>query len=333
MADADWPFYVSAVVTGASFGYVIQRGGFCLMRALANLFLMGDATIARAYGLALLVAMAGVQTLSASGLVEIPIRPFHWMSNVIGGLLFGAGMVLAGGCSGSTWYRVGEGAVGAWIILLGFAMGATAVRLGSLSHARAALQAPTVAGVNGASLTVATALGVSPWLVIAALWVLGGVWLLRSQRHEVRSGKWPWHVTGAAVGLLIAAGWWASGFGERPAGITFTVNTGELLTYPLINFPERVNWNMVMLLAVPAGAFAAAWPSGDFRWKLPPGWSPVKIFSGGLLMGGSAILAEGCNITQGLTNGSTLAVGSLLTLAAIVTGGWLTLRTLYPSTA
>ena len=329
MPDSAWAFYVSAVIAGASFGYVIQRGGFCLMRALSNLFLMGDATIARAYALALLVAMLGVQALAASGLVEIPIRPFHWMSNLIGGLLFGAGMVLAGGCSGSTWYRVGEGAVGAWVILLGFAMGATAVRLGSLASVRGALQAPTVVAGGGASPTVATALGVSPWLVIAALWILGGIWLFRSRGRPAQHGQWPWHVTGAAVGVLIAAGWWASSFGERPTGITFAVNTGELLTYPLVGFPNRVNWSMIMLLAVPAGAFAAAWPAGDFRWKLPPGCSLVKIFAGGLLMGGSAILGEGCNITQGLTNGSTLAVGSLVTLAAILGGGWLTLRAMY----
>src|SRR5216683_3531282 len=180
MAEVEvaWPFYVSAEMTGAAFGYVIQRGGFCLMRALANLFLMGDATIARAYALALLVAMAAVQALSAAGLVEIPIRPFHWMSNSIGGLLFGAGMVLAGGCSGSTWYRVGEGAVGAWIILLGFALGATTVRLGILGPLRAALQAPTIGDVPP---TLATALGISPWLVIGALWIMGGLWLFRSR--------------------------------------------------------------------------------------------------------------------------------------------------------
>src|SRR6266540_5420856 len=121
MTDAVWIFYLSAAITGGAFGYVIQRGGFCLMRALSNLYLMGDATIARAYALALLVAMVGVQALATAGLVDFPVRPFHWMSNVTGGLIFGAGMVLAGGCSGSTWYRVGEGAVGAWIILLGFA--------------------------------------------------------------------------------------------------------------------------------------------------------------------------------------------------------------------
>ena len=330
MADAAWPFYVSSAITGAAFGYVIQRGGFCLMRALANLFLMGDASIARAYVLALLVAMACVQALSAAGLVEFPIRPFRWMSNGIGGLVFGVGMVLAGGCSGSTWYRVGEGAVGAWVILLGFAMGATTVRLGSLSPLRAALQVPTIT-IGDAPPTLATALGVSPWLVIAALWVVGGIWLARA-RGQPQHGKWPWHVTGAAVGVLIAAGWWASTVGERPVGLTFAVNTGELLTYPLVGFPNRVNWSMVMLVAVPVGAYAAAWPSGDFRWKLPPGWSLVKIFSGGLLMGGSAILAEGCNITQGLTNGATLALGSLVTLASMLLGGWLTLRALYGTT-
>src|SRR6202158_4896998 len=169
MADAAWPFYVSAVVAGAAFGYVIQRGGFCLMRALANLFLMGDVSIARAYVLALLVAMVGVQALAASGLVEFPIRPFHWMSNCIGGLAFGAGMVLAGGCSGSTWYRIGEGAVGAWVILLGFALGATTVRLGLLGPLRAALQAPAVT-VADAPPTFATALGISPWLLVGAVW-------------------------------------------------------------------------------------------------------------------------------------------------------------------
>ena len=148
------------------------------MRALSNLFLMGDTTIMRAYILALLVAMVGVQAISAAGLVDIPVRPFHWMSNITGGLVFGAGMVLAGGCSGSTWYRVGEGAVGAWVILLGFALGATTLRLGILGSLRATLQAPTIGDVPP---TLATVLGISPWLVILAVWIVGGLWLFRSR--------------------------------------------------------------------------------------------------------------------------------------------------------
>src|SRR5258708_28266995 len=112
MAEVVWPFSVPVVMTGAALGYVIQRGGFCLMRALANLFLMGDATIARAYALALLVAMAAVQALSAAGLVDIPIRPFHWMSNSIGGPLFRARLGFAAGLARSTRDPVGAG----WLV-------------------------------------------------------------------------------------------------------------------------------------------------------------------------------------------------------------------------
>src|SRR5262245_6274428 len=189
MTDAAWTLYFSAASTGGTFGYVSPRGGCWLVRALANLFLMGDGTLMRAYALALLVAMVGVQVLSASGLVEVPVRPFHWLSNVTGGLVFGAGMVLAGGCSGSTWYRVGEGAVGAVVILLGFALGATTVRLGALGPLRASLPAPALP-VNDASPTLATVLGISPWLVIALLWVVGALWIFRS-RGSAQPGTWP----------------------------------------------------------------------------------------------------------------------------------------------
>ncbi|HUG38516.1 MAG TPA: YeeE/YedE family protein [Candidatus Limnocylindrales bacterium] len=327
MDDLAWPMYVSAILTGFLIGYALQRGGFCLTRAVSNAVLMGDAAILRAYLLALIVAMIGVHVLLAAGLVEIPIRPFRWIANVAGGLLFGVGMILSGGCSGSTWYRTGEGAIGAWVVLLGFAIGATTVSVGILSPVRSALQAPTIT-VNGGPPTLHGMLGLSPWIVIAVLTIGVGVWLVRGG-GEPEHGKWPWPVTGIVVGALIAVGWWASTFGGRPVGITFAANTGQLFTYPLVGYPTRVNWSMAMLLGVPAGAWLAAWRAGEFRWKLPPGWSLVKIFGGGLLMGGAALLAEGCNINQGLTNAATLAVGSLVTFASMIAGAWLTLRLLY----
>src|SRR5262245_3130066 len=113
MDDLPWMLLASALPVGIAFGYILQRGGFCLTRALSNAMLMGDGNILRAYLLALLVAMVGVQVIETVGLVDIPLRPLRWLSNIVGGLLFGAGMILSGGCSGSTWYRVGEGAVGA----------------------------------------------------------------------------------------------------------------------------------------------------------------------------------------------------------------------------
>ncbi len=328
MDDLPWTLSLSALGTGLIFGYAIQRGGFCLTRALSNAVLMRDGNILRAYVLALLVAMVGVQLIETLALVDIPVRPLRWLSNIVGGLLFGVGIILSGGCSGSTWYRVGEGAIGAWVVLLGFALGATAAGVGILSPVRTLLQKPMVTVGDGGAPTLANIVGLSPWIVIAMIIVLGGIWLIRGQR-EPEHGKWPWPVTGAAVGVMITVGWWASAFGDRPVGITFAANTGHLLTYPLVGYPNRVTWSMLMALGVPIGAFVAAWTTDQFRWKLPAGWSLVKIFAGGLLMGAGALVAEGCNINQGLTNSATLALGSLLTLASMTAGACGTLWLLF----
>jgi len=335
MDDILWPFYLSALLTGFAFGYATQRGGFCLTRALSNWFIIGDTTIVRAYGLALMVAAVGVHLLLATGLVAIPIRPFHWLANLVGGLIFGVGMILSGGCSGSTWYRVGEGAVGAWVVLLGFAMGATATSIGVLAPLRRMLQTPDIT-LGGTSPTLYHALGtvfgvpdLSPWAVIVPLGIVAG-WALARGAREPEHNKWPWPLTGTVVGVLIALGWWTSSFGgETPTGITFAINTSHAFTYPLVGYPNRVTWSMVLLLGVPVGAFVGAWHSGEFGWKLPPGWSLVKIFAGGLLMGIGGILAEGCNITQGLTNSATLSMGSFTAFLAMGIGAWVAVRVLY----
>ena len=221
--------------------------------------------------------MVGVEVLEALALVDIPLRPLHWLSNIVGGLLFGVGMILSGGCSGSTWYRAGEGAIGAWVVLLGFAIGATTAGVGVLSPVRTLLQKPTLATADGGAPTLASLTGLPPWIVIAALALAGVVWLRRGPR-EPEHGKWPWPATGAAVGVMIAVGWWASAIGERPIGITFAANTGHLFTYPLVGYPNRVTWSMLMALGVPVGAFVAAWTTGQFGWKLPAPASLVKIF-------------------------------------------------------
>lgn len=327
MDDRQWPFVVSALLAGGAFGYVAQRGGFCLTRALSNLVLMGDATIARAYLLALVVAMIGVHALQTLGLVEIPIRPFRWLANVVGGAAFGVGMIVAGGCATSTWYRVGEGAIGAWMILVGFAMGATTANVGALTPLRRRLQESSFT-IDGAPPTLPALLGLPAWAVVAVLALAAGVLLARGPT-EGEHRKWRWWITGLLAGLLIAAGWWASTFGGTPTGLTFASNTGFLLTYPLVGYPTRLSWGMLMVIGVPIGALIGARSAGEFHWKLPPSSSVIKLFAGGVLMGASAVVADGCNVTQGLTNSATLALGSLTAFASMWIGGYAALWFLF----
>ena len=234
----------SALLAGLLFGYSAQRGGFCLTRALSNWVLMGDTAILRAYVLALLVAIVGVHVLEL-GLVEsIPVRPFRWLANLTGGFVFGIGMILGGGCAGSSWYRLGEGALGAWVVLVGFAMGASAASVGILQSVRTTLQTFEYA-IDDQPATLYAVLGVQPWLVIGVLVVVLGVWLVRNRPEEGEHGKWRWPVTGGAIGLVIVLGWYLSALGGTPTGITFAANTGHLLTYPLVGYPNRVTWGMV----------------------------------------------------------------------------------------
>jgi uncharacterized membrane protein YedE/YeeE len=326
--ESPLPVLGSALVAGLLFGYCAQRGGFCLTRALSNWVLMGDGAVLRAYVLALAVATVGTHLLGL-GLVEtIPVRPFRWLANVTGGLVFGVGMVVGGGCAGSSWYRLGEGALGAWVVLLGFAIGASATSVGVLRPMREALQA-FEHPVDGDAPTLGSLLGVGPWPVIAVLVAVAAVWLLRGRTDEPHPGKWPWAATGAAVGAVIVLGWYLSAAAGTPTGITFAANTGHALTYPLVGYPTRVTWGMALLPGVATGAALAAVRAGEFAWKPVPGFTAVKLFAGGLLMGVGALVADGCNITQGLTNAATLALGSLTAFAAMLLGGWLTLRALF----
>lgn len=332
------PMAASALVAGLAFGYAAQRGGFCLVRALSNLVLMGETSIARAYVLALVVAVVGTYALTVAGAhlpmlefgEQIPIRPFRWLANLVGGFVFGIGMVLSGGCSGSTWYRLGEGALGAWVVLFGFALGATATNVGLLAPVRQVLQEHdlTLGDQSPTIYSVGRLLGVPSWVVVAGVVVLAATWLVRGGAGPAHN-KWRWPVTGTIVGLVIVMGWFLSSFGGTPVGITFAENTGHVLTYPLVWFPNRVTWGMVLLLGVPLGSGLAAWRSGEFAWKVPPGFTGVQLFVGGLVMGIGAIIAQGCNITQGLTYSSTLAVGSLTAFAAMLVGGWVALWVMF----
>jgi uncharacterized protein len=314
----------TAALAGLAFGYCAQRGGFCLTRAVSNCALMGDASLLRAYALAFLVATIGTHLLPLGLVEEIPVRPFHWVASLAGGLVFGVGMIVAGGCAGSSWYRVGEGALGAWVVLAGFAVGATATTVGVLQPLRAALGRYETETAE----TLDRLLGWDPWLLIAVLALVLGAWLIRG-RGEPTSNKWPWPLTGVAVGVVIALGWYLSALGGTTTGITFASNTGHLLTYPLVGYPNRLTWGMILVTSVAVGAALAAWRSGEFAWKPVPPGTVGKLFAGGLTMGVGALIADGCNITQGLTNGATLALGSLVAFSAMLAGGWATLWALY----
>lgn len=116
---------------GISTGLILQRGRLCFAGAFRDLYLMRNGTVMRAVlvGMALLTPVFALIEAKA-----VPDPSFGAVANgahvvplglniVAGGLLFGIGMVVAGGCVSGTLYRIGEGYLASWASLGGILVG------------------------------------------------------------------------------------------------------------------------------------------------------------------------------------------------------------------
>jgi len=111
------------LVIGLLLGWISRYARFCSMGAIADWYASGDTARLRMWLLAIATAIAGTQALIALNLIESKdsfyIAPrVLWLSNIVGGLAFGFGMVLASGCGGRTLVRIGGGSLKALVVFL-----------------------------------------------------------------------------------------------------------------------------------------------------------------------------------------------------------------------
>ena len=117
MQESDLPGLTATVLWAAfglavAFGAIAQRTHFCTMGAVADIVNLGDWTRMRMWALAAGVAMIGFNAMVGLGWIEAANSIYAaptllWLSSLVGGLLFGFGMVLASGCGSKTLVRVG----------------------------------------------------------------------------------------------------------------------------------------------------------------------------------------------------------------------------------
>jgi hypothetical protein len=326
------------------------------MGAVADIVSVGDWTRMRMWALAIGVAMIGFNAMVGLGWVQAghslyagPRLP--WLSNLVGGLAFGVGMVLASGCGSKVLVRLGGGNLKSLVVLCVLAVAAYATLRGVLAVARvAALDAVAIdlpAGQDLPSLlahvagwqrsTLAVAIGGGLGLVLVG-WALA--------RPEGRSAEVL--LAGVGIGSAVVGTWWVSGrlgfVAEHPltleqAFVATNSRRMESLSFVapvaytmdwLILFSDAsrvLTLGIVSTLGVVAGSAAVALAEGSFRWEGFAGTEDTaNHVVGAVLMGAGGVTALGCTIGQGLSGVSTLALGSFLALAGILAGGWLGVR-------
>lgn len=336
------------------FGAVANKANFCTMGALSDVVNMGHWGRLRMWLLAVAVAVLGTTALAWSGQVDLARavvqRPvISWLSLLLGGLVFGVGMTLAGGCANKNLVRLGGGSLRSLVVLVFMGIASYMTLKGLFGQWRAGFLDPVAidlgaAGWKDAGLATAVArlTGADARAVLPV--VAGGVALallafaFADRRFRANATQW---VGGLLIGLCIVGGWYVSGhlgFGEHPEtmeNVYFATNsrTIESMSFvgPLAYGLEllmlwtdkslHLSFGIASVLGVVAGSAAMALATGRFRWE---GFADLadlrRQLAGALLMGFGGVTALGCTVGQGLTGLSTLAIGSFIAVAGIVAG-------------
>lgn len=316
------------LVLGVLFGAAAQRSRFCVVAAVSNLALMRDYRQLHAWLAALGVALIGTGLLEWSGWVPIAESTYrspalNWLGTVGGGLLFGYGSLLAGGCASRTLVRCAEGNLGSLATLLAFALAGMATLFGVLDPLRGWISGQALYLAAGDSSLAAIA-DLPQWLatLILALFCIGGILIPgRAREHPGLIGA------GALIGLAVVAGWWVTGvpgydeFAETPpASLAVAGPLARAAAWFTMNQASGTLFALLFIPGVLAGALASTLLSRSFRWIAPDGSRLGAYLGGGALMGVGAVLAGGCNIGQGITGLATVSAGSLLAVSGILGG-------------
>lgn len=333
---------LAALPIGLVFGAVVHRTNFCTMGAVSDIVLFGDWRRLRAWLLAIAVAMAGSQTLMAGGFIDLGQSIYLggrllWAGAIIGGILFGIGMVFAGGCGSRNLVRMGTGDLRALLVVLVLAISATMTLHGLTALPRVGLESVTAIdlgrqGFDSQALPylIAAALGGEAgswsWLFGLGLALAIAVFCLASAAFR---RSWRDITAGSLVGLMVVAGWWVTGvlafdeFDPQPlASLTFVAPVGDSLIYLMTFTGDRVSFGVSAVAGVILGAFAMALARGEFRLQ---GFADkadlLRSLAGAFLMGIGGVTALGCTVGQGITGLSTLSLGSFIAFAALIAGG------------
>ena len=131
----------AAFVVSVLFGVIAQRTHFCTMGAISDIVNMGDWTRMRMWAMAVGVASIGFYGMAAAGWID-PRQSFYtagrviWLSALVGGALFGFGMVLGSGCGSKTLVRIGGGSLKGVVVFLAMGVAAFMTLRGVFAVAR-----------------------------------------------------------------------------------------------------------------------------------------------------------------------------------------------------
>ncbi len=337
------PFGAMAALVGLVFGVVLglaaRLGDFCTLGALESAVFGKDQRRLRMWGIVLGVAILGTQLGAAAGLIDQEASIYHaiaWnpLASVVGGLMFGYGMAMAGNCGFGALVRFGGGDLRSLVVVVVMGIFGYIALSGPLAPLRIRLFPQEDAlGPQGIANDLQSVTGLP--VVVTAVLVAAGflIWALSHSglRRSVTMIAWGVAAGLAVVGMFAGTSWLAeASLGAVPVeGPSYTAPVGRTLIFLMTSTAGGVTFSVGSVLGLMLGAFAGSMIRGLFRWEACE--DPRELgrqVSGAALMGVGGVIAMGCSIGQGVSGIATLAWSGPVTLAAISLGAVVGLRQL-----
>src|SRR6056297_3197683 len=320
------------LLTGVIFGVAAQRSRFCLRAATVEFARgqMGDRVAV--WLLTFSTAVIWVQAAQILGLfraedARIMAIPGSWSGAVIGGLLFGVGMVLARGCSGRLLVLAATGNLRSVVAGLVFAVVAQMSLSGWLAPTRDSLAALWITS-GGQNMDLLATLGLPKMAGLMFGIVVAGIALAVSAHNRI--GVWRL-IFASGVGFAVAVGWVSTYalsqvvFDPVPVeSATFTGPSASTLMF-FLDHTAILEFDIGLVPGVFLGSFLASWLAGEFRFQgFEDEANMRRALTGAALMGFGGMLAGGCAIGNGVTGGSVFAGTAWLALLCMWIGAMMT---------
>ena len=340
---------IGGLIVGFLFGVLTHRTNFCTMGAVADVVSFGDWKRARAWVLAMAVAIVGAQTLHSLEMVDLTESIYlgsslNWFGAILGGLIFGFGMVFASGCPGRNLVRVGGGDLKALVVIIFIGLFGYMALRGLTAPTRAFIVDATSVDLEGAAiadqhlgaiLSGLTGMAEGAAYTVAAAVIVVAMLVFCFKDGEFRQS--PMNIlAGVGGGLLVTAGWYVTGvlgaddFDPQPlVSLTFIAPTGIGIQYLMTFTGATISFGVATVGGMILGAFLSAILQGRFIViTFYDKADTMRHMLGGAMMGTGGVMALGCTIGQGMTGVSTLSLTSFIAVAAIVAGGVLGVKQL-----
>ncbi|MCL4536176.1 MAG: YeeE/YedE family protein [Nitrospirae bacterium] len=287
--------------------------------AFRDVIFVNDFTLFRAWLLALFIAIIGsnlIESLGFMGDDGLRRQAFAPIAAIVGGYIFGLGIVMAGGCGSGVLYKQGEGTLAALIATLGFGIGLVSTMHGplqpiskflksfkvSIGEGEDAIGSPALWDIFGGGATI-------KWVVIAVIAAIIITVVLKGRPFAKGPKKgWSWSVGGALIGVVVVFAWWASYYwGGQARGLSFSGPLSDFFMFVLTANSKApfdpmfsilgigvATWSALYIIGVPIGAYISAKGLGEFKLTIPKDPNEIlRVFGGGLIMGFGGAVAGG----------------------------------------